>query len=30
MLAGGAAAPEVSAENLRAFVKAAKEYGVYR
>jgi uroporphyrinogen-III decarboxylase len=29
ILAGGAAASEVRAENLRAFMEAAKEYGVY-
>jgi uroporphyrinogen-III decarboxylase len=29
ILAGGAAASEVEAENLRAFMEAAKEYGVY-
>jgi uroporphyrinogen-III decarboxylase len=28
-LSGGAAAAEVKAENLRAFMEAAKEYGVY-
>jgi uroporphyrinogen-III decarboxylase len=30
ILAGGAAATEVSAENLRAFMEASKEYGIYR
>jgi uroporphyrinogen-III decarboxylase len=30
ILTGGAAATEAKAENLRAFMEAAKEYGVYR
>jgi uroporphyrinogen-III decarboxylase len=30
MLTGGAAVSETSAENLRAFTEAAKEYGVYK
>jgi len=29
VLAGGAAATEAKPENLRAFMEAAKEYGVY-
>jgi uroporphyrinogen-III decarboxylase len=29
VLSGGAAATEATAENLRAFMEAAKEYGVY-
>jgi uroporphyrinogen-III decarboxylase len=29
ILAGGAAASEITAENLRAFMEAAKEYGTY-
>ena len=30
ILTGGASATETKAENLRAFMEAAKEYGVYR
>ena len=29
ILAGGATATETNGENLRAFMEAAKEYGVY-
>jgi len=29
ILAGGASATETKAENLRAFMEAAKEYGIY-
>jgi len=30
ILAGGASATEAKAENLRALMEAAKEYGVYK